>query len=81
MQQNQPRQHLNRANSLKFIQLMLLWVFPRYLELYPNDWMHVFFQVDGASIHTSNETTAFMDENFPLRWIGNNGPILWPPRY
>ena len=23
---------------------------------------------------------AFLDNNFPQRWIGTNGPVRWPPR-
>ena len=75
------RQNRNQANSLKFIQMMLEKVFPKYLELFPNDWMNCYFHVDGSSIHTAAESTQFLDENFPHRWIGNNGPMLWPPRY
>ena len=65
----QRREHRNRANALKFIQLLLDKVFPKCLEMFPNDWMRCFFHVDGASIHTAQETTTFLDEGLPTCYV------------
>lgn len=41
----------------------------------------LYFQLDGASIHNSVVVRAWMNENFPQRWIGRNSPLIhWPPR-
>jgi hypothetical protein len=36
---------------------------------------------DGAPAHFAREVRTWLDQNFPERWIGRNGPVLWPPRY
>lgn len=38
------------------------------------------FQHDGAPAHFSRQTREILDRNFPDRWIGRAGPIVWPPR-
>ena len=38
------------------------------------------FQQDGAPPHWGLEVRAFLNENFPGRWIGRDGPILWAAR-
>lgn len=40
----------------------------------------VYFQQDGAPSHNSALVRAFLDDNFPQRWIGTHGPVRWPPR-
>lgn len=41
----------------------------------------LYFQLDGASVHNSRIVRGWLDENFPLRWIGRNSPLIkWPPR-
>lgn len=41
----------------------------------------MFFQLDGASIHNSRIVRQWLNEHFPMRWIGRNSPFeLWPPR-
>jgi hypothetical protein len=41
---------------------------------------NVIFQQDGAPTHYANIFTEFLDEIFPLRWIGRGGWKQWPPR-
>lgn len=41
---------------------------------------HLFFQQDGAPPHWGLEVREFLDQEFPNRWIGRDGPIAWPPR-
>ena len=40
----------------------------------------VIFQQDGAPPHWGLEVRQFLNETFSDRWIGRDGPILWPPR-
>lgn len=38
------------------------------------------FQNDGAPCHYATQVRNYLNERFPNRWIGRNGPIRWPPR-
>ena len=38
------------------------------------------FQQDGAPPHWSREVRAFLNEIFPSRWIGRDGPFHWAAR-
>lgn len=40
----------------------------------------MFFQQDGAPPHFARIVRRFLDERYPNRWIGREGPIAWPPR-
>lgn len=46
------------------------------VELYAN----LYFQQDGAPPHNTRIVTTYLDDRFPNRWIGTNGPIRWPAR-
>lgn len=39
-----------------------------------------YFQQDGATAHRDRRVVNFLNNFKPERWIGNNGPIQWPPR-
>uniref|UniRef100_A0A669B5E7 DUF4817 domain-containing protein n=1 Tax=Oreochromis niloticus TaxID=8128 RepID=A0A669B5E7_ORENI len=39
-----------------------------------------FFQQDGAPAHYGCQVRAFLDEQFPGKWIGRRRPVEWPPR-
>ena len=53
----------------------LLWS-----ELDGIDLDNVYFQQDGATCHTRNETIALLREKFPDRVISRRGDNNWPPR-
>lgn len=38
------------------------------------------YQMDGAPAHSSYEVDQLLTAMFNDRWIGRNGPWLWPPR-
>jgi len=38
------------------------------------------FQHDGAPAHFQRQVRNILDAHFPERWIGRDGPIIWPPR-
>jgi hypothetical protein len=40
----------------------------------------VWFQHDGAPAHTAQQTTELLNQHFPGKWVGINGPTQWPPR-
>ncbi|CAK9803084.1 hypothetical protein ANTQUA_LOCUS3575 [Anthophora quadrimaculata] len=40
----------------------------------------IIFQNDGCPAHQRLTVRNFLNEQFPNRWIGRSGPILWPPR-
>jgi len=39
-----------------------------------------YYQQDGAPPHWATSVRKFLDQHFPGRWIGRNGPIIWAPR-
>lgn len=41
---------------------------------------HMWLQQDGAPPHNTRQVTEFLNEHFPNRWIGLNGPVRWPAR-
>lgn len=52
-----------------------------YLENLPlAEYRKCFYQHDGAPAHNAHLVKNFLLETFADRWIGNNGPFLWPPR-
>lgn len=40
----------------------------------------MWFQHDGAPPHRLNIVRNWLDNHFPGRWIGYNGPAKWPAR-
>lgn len=42
--------------------------------------MHMWLQMDGAPAHFDRQVTGWLNDNYPERWIGRSGPILWAPR-
>lgn len=40
----------------------------------------MWFLHDGAPAHYFGEVRTWLDNNFPEKWIGRNGPVLWPAR-
>lgn len=35
---------------------------------------------DGAPAHHTRDVREWLNEAFPRKWIGRNGPVSWPPR-
>ena len=40
---------------------------------------NIWFQLDGAPIHTTKRTKYLLNLQFPGRWMGHLGPIHFPP--
>lgn len=54
---------------------------PEFLEEVPlSERNHIVFQQDGAGPHNARIVTAYLNEQFPERWMGRYGPIRWPAR-
>jgi hypothetical protein len=56
--------------------MLQLYAFPQLEHLQPN----VFFEQDGAQPHWSLDVRRALNATFPGRWIGRDGPTVWPPR-
>ena len=63
------------VNGVIYLDMLEQFVIPQ-LELQPQ----VIFQQDGAPPHWSLMVRRFLDQTFPDRWMGRDGPMLWPPR-
>jgi hypothetical protein len=54
---------------------------PQLLEDVPLAKRHtMWFVYDGAATHCSRNVKKVPDSHYTDRWIGRNGPVLWPPR-
>jgi hypothetical protein len=40
----------------------------------------IWYLHDGAPCHYPLIVREWLNNNFPERWIGRNGPVAWPPR-
>lgn len=68
-------------NSQHFLQFLMNEFTNTMDELPLAERAHVIFQLDGCSIHNAVIVRAWLDENFPNRWIGrNSGLVEFPPR-
>ena len=68
---------LRNQLQLKFYRdLLTEYVSPQLEQYQPL----VSFQQDGAPPHWGLAVRQFLNDTFPERWIGRDGPIPWPPR-
>lgn len=59
----------------------LISVFEDYLDDLPlANYNRIWFQHDGAPAHNARQISDYLTERFGNRWIGNSGPVRWPPR-
>lgn len=61
-------------------QLLRDQIIPRIREIAGDDYDVTWFQQDGAAAHFGRHVRAFLDVQFPRRWIGRRGEIEWPAR-
>lgn len=60
---------------------MLNTFFSDHLEQLPLNYLRdMYFQHDGCPAHFAREVKEWLDLQFGQKWIGRNGPVLWPPR-
>lgn len=56
-------------------------ILPTLLQEVPQENINnLYYQQDGAPAHFALRVRNYLDECFPERWIGRNGPVAWPPR-
>ena len=53
---------------------------PHLLNHVPEFVKNMWFQLDGAPAHFHRNVRAYLEENFPQKWIGRGGPVNWPAR-
>lgn len=41
---------------------------------------NMWFLLDGAPAHFSVHVRNWLNGHYPNRWVGRNGPVVWPPR-
>ena len=51
-----------------------------FLKINDIDADDIWFQQDGATCHTANETINLLKKKFGESIISRNGPVNWPPR-
>jgi len=57
-----------------------LYVFPQIETFEQEIVSRVIFMQDGAPPHFCCFVNDVLNERFPDAWIGNGGPIPWPPQ-
>jgi len=59
-----------------YLDFLTEYLAPQLIDLQPT----IIFQQDGAPPHWGRHVRQFLNQTFPDRWIGRDGPIPWPPR-
>lgn len=66
----------NRLNANEYLNVLEQVIDEIPLNIRPN----MLFMNDGAPAHFALNVREWLDDHYPGRWIGRNGPILWPAR-
>lgn len=70
--------HLTGERYLNFLTQEI----EQFLDEIPiNNRIGLFFQQDGAPPHNTMAVRDYLNYTYGENWIGNNGPVRWPPRY
>ena len=68
-------------NSQRYHQIINNHIVEEYLDTLPlYARRKLYFQMDGAPSHNARQTSELLNAYFGNNWIGNNGPVRWPPR-
>ena len=65
------------VNGIRYRAMINQFLFPEIDDIDTDD---IWFQQDGATCHTANETINLLKEKFGESIISRNGPVNWPPR-
>ena len=63
---------VNGNNYLSMLQNFFIWKVRKLHKV-----RCIIFQQDGAPAHFSTDVRQYLDNHFPIRWIGRGGPIRW----
>jgi len=63
------------VTSTIYMNMLEGFAFPQIEDLQPD----IIFQQDGAPPHWALVVRAVLNENIPGRWVGRDGPTVWPP--
>ncbi|XP_058808948.1 uncharacterized protein LOC131674347 [Phymastichus coffea] len=66
--------------AASYEQLLRDQIIQRIREIAGYDYDVTWFQQDGAAAHFGQNVRAYLDAQFPRRWIGRRGEIEWPAR-
>ncbi|XP_069359553.1 histone-lysine N-methyltransferase SETMAR-like [Maniola hyperantus] len=67
------------VNSAEYVKMLREFLAPMLLEFAGYN-RNTWFQQDGATCHTSNESLPVVKDMFPEKLISRRGDIPWPPR-
>lgn len=67
-------------NSERYLQILQQHLVNFVDDLPLQERMTCLFQQDGAPPHNTRQISELLNELFGESWIGNRGPIHWPPR-
>lgn len=67
-------------NAEMYEQLLRTEIVPAIRAFKGDDFVHTWFQQDGAPPHFGVDVRRYLNEVFTERWIGRRGTIEWPPR-
>ena len=65
------------VNGIRYRAMINQFLFLKIDDIEADD---IWFQQDGATCHTANETINLLQEKFGESIISRNGPVNWPPR-
>ena len=65
------------VNGVRYREMITNFLWPELDHMNVED---MWFQQDGATCHTANETKALLREKFNGRVISHGGDVNWPPR-
>ena len=65
------------VNGIRYRAMINQFLFPIIDDMDTDD---IWFQQDGATCHTANETINLLKETFGESIISRNGPVNWAPR-
>ena len=66
---------VNGNNYLSMLQNFFIWEVRKLHKV-----LSIIFQQDGAPAHFPTDVRQYLDDHFPNRRIGRDGPIRWAPR-
>lgn len=66
--------------ATKYEDMLQNQIVPKIREIASDNFDDTWYQQDGAAPHYGRDVRAFLDAQFPHRWIGRRGEIEWPAR-